>query len=160
MLWQEAVEYIENNESRVRQDVQKIYGEDFRVWQWLPEMAWSPHDPYSGPPSPSSPSSPSSPPPAASNPWPHVPTTHAMSPGTKYFSVLMLNIFLFQVSGHVSQPLFTYDTLRQRDPYTRLDSDASSMGQSLSPAHQVKCQIFFGECQMFFRTSYLFHVVL
>ena len=40
-------------------------------------------------------------------------------------------------SPHVSQPLFTYDTLRQRDPYTRLDSDASSLGPSLSPSHQV-----------------------
>jgi len=79
-VWGEVVEYIEKNESRVRQDVQKIFGEDFRVWQWLPENTWSPS-------SPSSPSSPghSSPPPtshstptsssSSSNPWPHVPTT-------------------------------------------------------------------------------------
>ena len=65
-LWAEAVDYIENNESRVRQDVQKIFGEDFRVWQWLPEMAWSPDSP--GPSPPSSPT----------NPWPHVATTHSV----------------------------------------------------------------------------------
>merc|ERR1719477_312966 len=48
-VWGEVVEYIEKNESRVRQDVQKIFGEDFRVWQWLPESHWSPS---SSPPSP------------------------------------------------------------------------------------------------------------
>ena len=53
--------------------------------------------------------------------------------GSNYY-----NIFPPQAgSPHVSQPLFTYDTLRQRDPYTRLDSDASSLGPSLSPSHQV-----------------------
>ena len=52
----------------------------------------------------------------------------------KYFSKIITNILL-QVHG--TQPLFTYDTLRQRDPYSRLDSDASSMGQSLSPSQQV-----------------------
>ena len=41
-----------------------------------------------------------------------------------------------QVSSPVTQPLFTYDTIR-RDSYTRLDSDASSLGHSLSPTHQV-----------------------
>ena len=41
-----------------------------------------------------------------------------------------------QVSSPVSQPLFTYDTIR-RDSYSRLDSDASSLGHSLSPTHQV-----------------------
>jgi len=75
-VWGEVVDYVEKNESRVRQDVQKIFGEDFRVWQWLPESHWSP--------SSSSPSGPSSPPPShstpassssSSNPWPHVPTT-------------------------------------------------------------------------------------
>lgn len=90
-LWKEVEQFIENNESRVRQDVQKIYSEEFRVWQWLPELAWSPHDgPYSVPSSPvSGPSPPMSPtmspvssgPNTPSNPWPHVPTTHAMGPG-------------------------------------------------------------------------------
>jgi len=69
-VWGEVVEYIEKNESRVRQDVQKIFGEDFRVWQWLPESHWSPS---SSPPSP--PSSHSTPASSSSNPWPHVPTT-------------------------------------------------------------------------------------
>ena len=81
-LWLEAVDYIEKNESRVRQDVQKIKSEDFRVWQWLPEMTWSPHDSYASPPS--SPMSPPVSPPVSSapaNPWPHVPTTHAINPG-------------------------------------------------------------------------------
>ena len=84
-VWQEAVNYIEQNESRVRQNVQKIYSEEFRVWQWLPEVSWSPHatEPFS--PGPGSPAhaqqQPSSPGPASPNPWPHVPTTHAMSPG-------------------------------------------------------------------------------
>ena len=41
-----------------------------------------------------------------------------------------------QVSSPVTQPLFTYDTIR-RDSYTRLDSDASSLAHSLSPNHQV-----------------------
>ena len=40
-------------------------------------------------------------------------------------------------ASQVTAPLFTYDTLRQRDPYSRLDSDASSLGQSLSPSQQV-----------------------
>jgi len=39
-------------------------------------------------------------------------------------------------ASQVTAPLFTYDTLRQRDPYSRLDSDASSLGQSLSPSQQ------------------------
>jgi len=76
-IWAEVVEYIQKNESRVRQDVQKIFGEDFRVWQWLPEMPWSPvtsphqgHTPY--PSSQSTPITNTSP---SSNLWPHVPTT-------------------------------------------------------------------------------------
>jgi len=73
-IWAEVVEYIQKNESRVRQDVQKIFGEDFRVWQWLPEMTWSPGSPPShGPSPPSTPSSPSTT--TTSNPWPYVPTT-------------------------------------------------------------------------------------
>jgi len=78
-VWAEVVEYIEKNESRVRQDVQKIFGEDFRVWQWLPEIPWSPG---SSPSSPSGPSSPSpnshSTPTSSNNPWPHVPTTQGV----------------------------------------------------------------------------------
>jgi hypothetical protein len=70
--------YGDNNTySRVRQDVQKIFGEDFRVWQWLPEIPWSPgSSPLPGPASPASHSTtiPSS----SSNPWPHVPTTQGV----------------------------------------------------------------------------------
>merc|ERR1719232_282584 len=68
-VWGEVVDYVEKNESRVRQDVQKIFGEDFRVWQWLPESHWSPSSspsaPSSPPPSHSTPASSSS----SSNPW-------------------------------------------------------------------------------------------
>jgi len=75
-VWGEVVEYIQKNESRVRQDVQKIFGEDFRVWQWLPEIPWSPgSSPPSGPASPSSHSTTTT---TSSNPWPHVPTTQGV----------------------------------------------------------------------------------
>jgi len=89
-LWEEVEQFIEKNESRVRQDVQKIYSEEFKVWQWLGEMPRTPgHDAglYSPPSSPTSaPSSPASPVSSAANSpgyekWPHVPTTHAMGPG-------------------------------------------------------------------------------
>lgn len=71
-IWADVVEYIQSNESRVRHDVQKIFGEDFRVWQWLPEVPWSPgSSPVQTPVS----SSPISPP---SNPWPHAPTTQGV----------------------------------------------------------------------------------
>ena len=49
---------------------------------------------------------------------------------------IMLISTIFQVT-QVNQPLFTYDTVRRADPYTRLDSDASSLGPSLSPSAQV-----------------------
>ena len=93
-VWGEVVEYIQKNESRwvvgsvltygdnntnsrVRQDVQKIFGEDFRVWQWLPEIPWSPGS--SSAPGQSSPSSHSTPTTtSSSNPWPHVPTTQGV----------------------------------------------------------------------------------
>ena len=88
-LWGEAVEYISNNESRLRQEIQKLYGEDFHVWKWLGEISWSPQESFS-PSSPSLPSSPSPPvspgspsmssPSTHSNPWPHVPTTHSLAP--------------------------------------------------------------------------------
>jgi len=76
-IWNKAVAYIRTHESRVREDVQHIFGEEFRVWQWLPDLAWSPG---SSPPSPrspvrspsmASPQTPVTPP----NQWPHVPTT-------------------------------------------------------------------------------------
>lgn len=35
-LWGKAVQFLEDNESRVRPEIQQIEGEDFRVWRWLP----------------------------------------------------------------------------------------------------------------------------
>ena len=35
-LWAKAVQFLEDNESRVRPEMQQIEGEDFRVWRWLP----------------------------------------------------------------------------------------------------------------------------
>jgi len=57
----------------------------------------------------------------SADPYQVTTTLHSFSPG--------------QISGQVTQPLFTYDTIR-RDSYTRLDSDASSLAHSLSPNHQ------------------------
>ena len=37
-VWKEALKYIRNHESRVREEVQHIHGEEFRVWQWLPDI--------------------------------------------------------------------------------------------------------------------------
>ncbi len=34
-LWKKAVQYIADNESRIRVDMQQIEGEDHRVWRWL-----------------------------------------------------------------------------------------------------------------------------
>lgn len=42
-LWNKAVQFLEDNESRVRPEIQQIEGEDFRVWRWLPpNTAFSP----------------------------------------------------------------------------------------------------------------------
>lgn len=41
-LWNKAVQFLEENESRVRPDVQQIQGEDLKVWRWLPPSACSP----------------------------------------------------------------------------------------------------------------------
>ena len=64
--------------------------------------------------------------------WPHK---------KKKYSIFILNYFffwfpLFQASVHATQA-FSYDSLR-RESYTRLDSDANSIGHSLSPSHQVR----------------------
>ena len=37
-LWNEAVEYISENESRLRQERQRLYGEDFQVWRWVCQL--------------------------------------------------------------------------------------------------------------------------
>ena len=41
-LWSKVLEYIHESESRVREDVQVIYGEEHKVWQWIPEVNWNP----------------------------------------------------------------------------------------------------------------------
>ena len=35
-LWDKAVKFLSANESRVRVETQKIAGEEFAVWRWLP----------------------------------------------------------------------------------------------------------------------------
>ncbi|XP_052781981.1 inner nuclear membrane protein Man1-like [Mya arenaria] len=37
-LWEEAVKFIETNESRIRVETQVIQGEEFNVWRWLQAM--------------------------------------------------------------------------------------------------------------------------
>ena len=39
-LWVKAVKYVREQESRVREDVQRIYGEEHRVWSWIPDIQW------------------------------------------------------------------------------------------------------------------------
>lgn len=41
-LWNKAVQFLEENESRVKPDVQHIQGDDLQVWRWLPPSACSP----------------------------------------------------------------------------------------------------------------------
>lgn len=45
-VWNKVANYIRNHESRVREEVQHIHGEEFRVWQWLSDMP--PKSPISG----------------------------------------------------------------------------------------------------------------
>ena len=56
-IWTRVTKYIRESESRVREDVQAIYGEEHLVWQWIPDIPWSPMThpgpnpyPYSTPP--------------------------------------------------------------------------------------------------------------
>ncbi|XP_012260213.2 inner nuclear membrane protein Man1 [Athalia rosae] len=35
-IWNKAVKFLDENESRVRQEVQQVTGEEFHVWRWLP----------------------------------------------------------------------------------------------------------------------------
>ena len=41
-LWAKVVTYIRESESRVREEVQTVYGEENRVWRWIPDMTWAP----------------------------------------------------------------------------------------------------------------------
>ena len=61
-LWDKVVGYIHHSESRVREDVQLVYGEEHKVWQWIPEVNWN----------------------AVSHPGPHpyVAPLHVMPPAT------------------------------------------------------------------------------
>jgi len=34
-LWQKAVAFLKENETRVREEVQQVHGEEFAVWRWL-----------------------------------------------------------------------------------------------------------------------------
>lgn len=34
-IWEKAVKFIEENESRIRTEVQQVWGEDTAVWRWL-----------------------------------------------------------------------------------------------------------------------------
>lgn len=38
-LWNKVVAEISTNESRVREEIQHISGEEFRVWRWLPSAS-------------------------------------------------------------------------------------------------------------------------
>ena len=41
-IWHKVVKYIHDSESRVREDVRILYGEEHKVWQWIPEVSWNP----------------------------------------------------------------------------------------------------------------------
>ena len=41
-VWNKVISYIRESESRVREDIQVIYGEEHKVWQWIPDVQWSP----------------------------------------------------------------------------------------------------------------------
>lgn len=40
-VWNKAVHWIKNSESRVRCELQSIAGEEFPVWRWLPHASIS-----------------------------------------------------------------------------------------------------------------------
>ena len=42
VLWDEAVKFIEANESRIRVETQIIQGEEFIVWRWLQVLIETP----------------------------------------------------------------------------------------------------------------------
>lgn len=37
-LWDKAVKFLDENESRIRREVQHVGGEEFHVWRWLPNL--------------------------------------------------------------------------------------------------------------------------
>jgi len=51
-VWSKVVDYIRESESRVREDVRAIYGEEHSVWQWVPDIVhWPPPPPPGSTPS-------------------------------------------------------------------------------------------------------------
>ncbi|XP_032675894.1 inner nuclear membrane protein Man1 isoform X2 [Odontomachus brunneus] len=40
-LWEKAVKFLDENESRIRKEVQQVAGEEFCVWRWLPNNSLS-----------------------------------------------------------------------------------------------------------------------
>ena len=41
-IWEKVVRYVRDSESRVREDVTQVCGEEHRVWQWMPDIHWNP----------------------------------------------------------------------------------------------------------------------
>ncbi|XP_015124863.1 inner nuclear membrane protein Man1 [Diachasma alloeum] len=39
--WEKAVKFLDENESRIRREVQQVAGEEFHVWRWLPKLSTS-----------------------------------------------------------------------------------------------------------------------
>lgn len=37
-IWDKALKFIDENESRIRREVQQVSGEEFYVWRWLPNL--------------------------------------------------------------------------------------------------------------------------
>ncbi|XP_017886001.1 inner nuclear membrane protein Man1 [Ceratina calcarata] len=44
-LWEKAVKFLDENESRIRREVQQVAGEEFHVWRWLPNNMSNPNSP-------------------------------------------------------------------------------------------------------------------
>jgi len=113
-VWREVLKYMKTKESRVREEVQYIHGEEFRVWQWLPDIpAATPSPPRPSLASTTQSAQLSSNPPNTSNEsknyarkvnttrkpdsWPFAPTsTSAGSPGWQGSAI--------QVNQHLSAP--------------------------------------------------------
>ncbi len=38
-LWNKVVNEISTNESRVREEIQNLSGEEFKVWSWMPSAS-------------------------------------------------------------------------------------------------------------------------
>lgn len=107
VIWKKVEEYMRNKESRVREDIQKVYGEEYKVWQWLPDIPWSPGSSPGIAPSrnissqgpsagPSQQISPQQSPPGTSSQWGQPPTT-SITPGWQGSA--------FQLGKHVAAPV-------------------------------------------------------